>query len=502
MSPNMIAPVDQSTILTSHNPATGDVIATHTIHDAAAVRATVETARKAAQTWGALSFAERKKHLLRWVSHLLAHSGELSELIHRENGKPVDDAYLEVVLAVEHIVWAAKQAGKHLSPRSVFPGPLMANFSATVEERPLGVVGVIGPWNYPIYTPTGSIGYALAAGNTVVFKPSEYTTTVGNWYANSFVLANPDLPKGVLTSVNGCGETGAALVDSGVDKIAFTGSTATGKRIMAAAAMSLTPVLLECGGKDAAIVAADADIKAAADAIAFGAMANSGQTCVAVERVYVEKAVRDEFVAEIRKVLATVKPGSGADASYGPMTMPAQVEVVRNHILDALNNGGTAVVGGVDSVRAPFIDPVVLLDTDENSAAVQEETFGPTLTIRTVDSIDEAVALVNASKYGLASTVFSRKHGTDIARRLRAGATSVNSACAFAAISSLPFGGVGQSGFGRIHGEPGLREFTRTHSIAAQRFPIPGMALLSFSRSGTTMKIVKMAIGLMHGHYR
>ncbi|WP_406232520.1 aldehyde dehydrogenase family protein [Nocardia sp. NBC_01009] len=495
-------PAAPDTALTSVDPATGEVIATHTVADEDAVRAAVAKARTAAATWGTLSFDERHKHLLRWSTQLVTSSDEFCALIHQENGKPLDDAFLELMLALEHIAWAAKNAKKILSPKKVFPGVLMSNFSARLEQRPLGVVGVIGPWNYPVYTPNGSIAYALAAGNTVVFKPSEFSTSIGNFLSEAFKKANPELPEGVFETINGFGATGAALVKSGVDKLAFTGSTATGKRIMAAAADSLTPVLLECGGKDAVIVAGDADIKAAADAVAWGATANSGQTCAGVERVYVDRSVRDAFVAEVKRILTDIKPGSGAGAAYGPMTMPSQVDIVRRHIEDALKNGGTAVLGGPESVKAPFIEPVVLVDVDENSEAVCEETFGPTITIRTVDDVDEAVELANKSKYGLSSAVYSKKNGLEIARRLRVGATSVNSVLAFAAIAGLPFGGVGDSGIGRIHGEPGLREFSRPHSIAVQRFAIPGMALLSYSRTDSTMKLLRKLVPLLHGRHK
>ncbi|MEU6833493.1 aldehyde dehydrogenase family protein [Nocardia beijingensis] len=495
-------PADHDTALTSVNPATGEVIGTHVIADDAAVAAAVAKARAAATTWGALSFDQRRMHLLRWSSKLVQKSEEFCELIHAENGKPVDDAFLELMLALEHISWAAKNAKKVLGPKKVSPGALMSNFSARLEQRPLGVVGVIGPWNYPVYTPNGSIAYALAAGNTVVFKPSEYSTSIGNFLADAFAEANRELPEGVFITINGYGATGAALVRSDIDKIAFTGSTATGKRIMAAAAERLTPVLLECGGKDAVIVAADADIKAAADAVAWGATANSGQTCAGVERVYVDRSVREEFVAEVKRILTDIKPGSDDKAAYGPMTMPSQIDIVRRHIEDALKNGGTAVLGGPESVKAPFIEPVVLVDVDENSEAVAEETFGPTITIRTVDGVDEAVKLANNSKYGLSSAVYSKKNGLDIARKLRVGATSVNSVLAFAAIPGLPFGGVGDSGIGRIHGEPGLREFTRPHSIAVQRFTVPGMALLSYSRTDSTMKLLRKLVPFLHGRHK
>ncbi|WP_157122195.1 aldehyde dehydrogenase family protein, partial [Nocardia violaceofusca] len=203
------------TELSSLNPATGEVIATHPIADDEAVRAAVTKARAAAATWGGLSFADRKRALLRWSSRLVARADEFCDLIHAENGKPRDDAYLELMLALEHIAWAAKNAEKVLKPKKVSPGALMSNFAASIEQRPLGVVGVIGPWNYPVYTPNGSLAYALAAGNTVVFKPSEYSTAIGNFVGQAFVDANPGLPEGVFVTINGFGATGAALVRAG-----------------------------------------------------------------------------------------------------------------------------------------------------------------------------------------------------------------------------------------------------------------------------------------------
>lgn len=476
-----------ATMLTTVDAVSGEPVGSWPIDDADAVAAAVARARSAARIWSELGFTERKRALRRWAAQIVNNADEFCTLISAENGKPADDAYLEVITAVEHLNWAAENARKILRPKTVWPGLMMANVEAVIEQRPHGVVGVIGPWNYPVYTPNGSIAYALAAGNTVVFKPSELTTGIGHWFVDAFAKANPSLPAGILSVVTGPGETGRALVSSGVDMIAFTGSTATGKRIMAAAAERLTPVVLECGGKDAAIVAEDADLAAAADAIVWSAMANSGQTCVGTERCYVVDSVLEPFLAEVTARVRELTPGQ----SYGPMTLPSQVDVVAEHVDDALAHGATAVFGGSDSIRAPFVSPIVLLDVPEDSTAVREETFGPTLTVRGVRDVEEAIRLTNASRYGLASSVFSRKRGMEIARALRAGATSVNSPASYAAIPALPFGGVGESGIGRIHGAAGLLGFTRPHSIARQRFAIPGMALQSFARTESTMSMIR-----------
>ena len=232
----------------SLDPATGDVVGTHPVHTEEEVRAAVARAREAAAWWSALSYDERDRHLSAWKGVITRRVAQLADLMHQETGKPHGDALLEAALAIDHLAWAAGHAEKVLKRRRVSPGLVMSNQAATVEYLPLGVVGVIGPWNYPVFTPMGSIGYALAAGNAVVFKPSEYTPGVGEWLARTFLET---VGRPVLQVVTGFGETGAALCRAGVDKVAFTGSTATGKRVMAACAETLTPVVIEAGGKDA-----------------------------------------------------------------------------------------------------------------------------------------------------------------------------------------------------------------------------------------------------------
>ncbi len=411
--------------------------------------------------------------------------------MHRENGKPLTDARLtEVTLPVDHIAWAAKHAPKVLGSRKVPSGMMMANQAALLEYQPLGVIGVIGPWNYPVFTPMGSIAYALAAGNAVVFKPSEYTPAVGKWLVDTFAEVVPEQP--VLQLITGFGPTGAALCRAGVDKIAFTGSAATGRKVMAACAETLTPVLMECGGKDAMIVDDDADLDAAATAALWGGMSNAGQTCVGIERVYVTEKSYDAFLATLTKKAGKVTAGT----SYGPITMPSQVDIIRRHIADAVARGGRAVVGG--GIEGGLVEPTVLVDVPEDSSAVREETFGPTLTVAKVRDIEEAIALSNDTTYGLAGSVFSKKRGVEIARRLRTGMTSVNQVTAFAGIPGLPFGGIGESGFGRIHGEDGLKEFARAKAITRQKYALP-VELLSFDRSPKVDKLLGKVVGFLHG---
>jgi acyl-CoA reductase-like NAD-dependent aldehyde dehydrogenase len=480
------------------SPATGEVIATFPVCGPAEVEAAVQRAREAATWWAGLDAKERRLRLLAWKSYLTRYLSRLSELVHQETGKPLGDAKLEIVLAILHLDWAAKNASRVLGPRRVRSGLLSVNQTSLLEYQPLGVVGVIGPWNYPVFTPMGSIAYALAAGNAVIFKPSELTPAVGRWLVSSLNEVIPEHP--VLQLVTGMGETGAALARSGVDKIAFTGSTATARKVMAAAAENLTPMIAECGGKDAMLVDADADLDAAADAAAWGAMSNAGQTCVGIERVYVVGDVYQSFLDKLRERVGALRPGSDREADYGPMTMASQVDVIEGHVADALARDCHPAVGGLDSIRAPYVEPVILTGVPEESRAVTEETFGPTVTVTKVADLGEGVRLANGGRYGLGSAVYakSRKRALDAARSLRTGMTAINSVIAFAGVPSLPFGGVADSGFGRIHGADGLREFARAKAITRQRMK-PLVNMTTFARTDKDMDKIVALVTLLHG---
>lgn len=487
----------------SLNPATGEVIETFPVQEEPAVQAAVQRGREAAAWWAGLDWDGRRLRLLAWKSHLTRYMARLASLVHEETGKPVDDATLEIVLTILHLDWAAKHARRVLRPRRVPSGIAMINQAATLEYQPLGVVGVIGPWNYPVFTPMGSIAYALAAGNAVVFKPSELTPATGDWLVRSFAevlseVFGDDQP--VLQIVTGDGRTGEALAKSGVDKLAFTGSSATARKVLTAAADTLTPVLAECGGKDALLVDADADLDAAADSAAWGALSNAGQTCIGIERVYVCEPVYQAFIEKLSERMSALRPGDDPGASYGPMTLPEQAEIVRRHVCDALTNGGRPVVGGPEAVRPPYVHPVLLADVPESSSAVREETFGPVVTVTSVPSLSEGVRLANASGYGLGSSVFAGRRGTAMAaaRGLRAGMTAVNSVLSFAAVPALPFGGSGESGYGRIHGADGLRAFAHPKAITRQRMR-PMIRTTSFRRDQSDMDKLVRLMTLMHG---
>ena len=480
----------------SLSPITGDVVGTHPVHTAEEVEAVVARAHEAAAWWSSLSYDERAELLITWKGVMTRRIAQLADVVHQETGKPHSDATLEAALALDHVDWAAKHAKKVLGRHKVASGLVMANQAATVQYQPLGVIGVIGPWNYPVFTPMGSISYALAAGNAVVFKPSELTPGVGQWLAATFAEVVPDHP--VFQVVTGLGETGAALCRAGVNKVAFTGSTATGKKVMAACAETLTPVVIEAGGKDAVLVDEDADLDAAADAALWGACSNAGQTCTGVERIYVHERVYDEFLSQLVDKARDLRAEDSPDSKIGPITMPSQLGIIRSHIQDALDRGGRAVLGGPDSVGERFVQPTILVDVPEDSSAVQDETFGPTVTVTRVKDMDEAVAKANGTRYGLGSTVFGKARGMELAERIRSGMTSVNGMITFAAIPSLPFGGVGDSGFGRIHGADGLKEFTYAKAIARQRFK-PMLALTTFTRTAKADNQLTQIITMLHG---
>ncbi len=484
----------------SVEPGTGQVLAGFDVHTAEDVAAAVDRARTAATWWAELGVAGRRDRLADWRVQLVRRTDELAALIAQENGKPVDDAVVEVTIAIAHLAWAARNAGKVLRRRRVNPGLLAINHSASVEYLPYGVVGVIGPWNYPVHTPMGSISYALAAGNAVVFKPSEYTPAVARWLVESFARAVGEQP--VLQLVTGFGQTGAALCEAGVDKLAFTGSAATGRKVMASCAATLTPCVIECGGKDALIVAADADLGRAAEQAVWGSMFNAGQTCAGVERVYVEAPVYDEFVARVAELAAGIRTGGpSSSAHYGAITMPGQLEVISRHVRGAIEHGGRALVGGPDSVRGPYVEPVVLVDVPADEPAITEETFGPTVVISKVADLDEAVEAANSSSYGLGASVFSHRHGRALAGRLKAGMVSINSVLTYASVPGLPWGGSGDSGFGRIHGPDGLREFARSRAVTAQLFDIP-LKIATFARPDSSIGQLRQLARLRWGSTR
>lgn len=455
------------------DPRTGTLLAVVPDQSAAEVAAAVARARTAFGHWSALTFRERTRHLLSVRDRLLDRAEELVEVICAETGKQRAEAVTTELMAVcETMEWYARHGERILRPRHVGPGT-MAHKTAWKRYDPMGVIGVISPWNYPFTLSMTPVVTALFAGNVAVLKPSEVTPTVGLAISELF---RDDTWADLVQVVTGGGSTGEALVRSGVDKIVFTGSVRTGKRVMAAAAESLTPVLLELGGKDPMIVCEDADVAHAARGAVWGSMQNAGQTCMSVERVYVADAVYDQFVARVLTEVAAIRQDDTGEGDIGSMTHAGQIDVVERHLADAVEKGATVLVGGRRSERPGlWFPPTVVVDVDHTMELMTEETFGPVLPIMRVTDSEEALLLANDSAYGLNSSVWTedKDRGTSIADRLVAGNVCINDCIVSYAVTGLPFGGVKSSGIGRMHGEEGLRELCHVKSVLGRRVKVP-----------------------------
>ncbi|MEU6646687.1 aldehyde dehydrogenase family protein [Saccharomonospora sp. NPDC046836] len=452
--------------------ATGEEFARYPVADPARVAAAVASARSVAGAWWDLGFEGRADRLRAWRRDIALGGEELAALIHAENGKSIEDGRAEVLAILGHLSFVLDNAERVLGRRDVAVPPTMTHQRARVEYLPYGVVGVIGPWNFPLGTPGAIVVHALAAGNAVILKPSELTPGVGEWLARSWARAVPDLPE-VFQNLVGFAATGRALTTTGVDKVAFTGSVRSGRAVAADCAPRLTPLLLELGGNDGVIVADDADLDQAAAHITWGALQNAGLGCISLEVAYVVDSVHDALVARIAGLAGQVRAGSDESDLIGPVPLATQIPVIRHHVADAVDRGATAVVGGPPAIDDRYVQPTILVDVPADAVAATEETFGPVLSIVRVRDTEEAISRINAGPYGLGSAVFSREHGEDIARRLRVGMTSVNDALAYSQVSGLPFGGRGDSGYGRKHGDEGLLEFVYPHAITVRTGPAP-----------------------------
>jgi acyl-CoA reductase-like NAD-dependent aldehyde dehydrogenase len=456
----------------TRDPRTGRVIARVPDHSAEDVAAAVFVARDNQRAWAALDYAERTEHLLAVRDLMLDRAETLVDVICSETGKLASEAVMtELVATAELIDHYAKHGAKALADEKVRPGTMLHK-KAYRTFSPLGVVGVISPWNYPFVLTMTPIISALFAGNTVVFKPSEITPLVGLEIAKLFGEVGEY--SGIVTAVTGGGATGDALVRSGVDKICFTGSVRTGKAVMAAAAETLTPVVLELGGKDPMIVCDDADMERAVGGALWSSFSNSGQTCMATERVYVDRTRYDEFVERVVAATRRIRQGTEPGDDIGSMTNEGQVAIVERHVADAVAKGAKVLTGGrrVSGRDGLWYEPTVLVGVDHSMDIMTTETFGPVLPIMAVDGDDEAIRLANDSIYGLNSSVWTRdlERGKRIAGRIEAGNVCVNDAIVSYAVTGLPFGGVKQSGIGRVHGDEGLRAFCDSKSVLVDRF--------------------------------
>ncbi len=455
------------------NPATGEKIADLPIDGPEAVAATVSRVRAAQPDWEAMGIEGRYHWLGKLRDWVLDNSDRILDTMQRETGKVRADAFNEPTYLADTINFYGTQAAKFIGEESVRPhSPLLAAKKLRVQYRPHPVVGIISPWNFPLILSVGDAIPALMAGAAVVVKPSEFTPLGIAELAEAWKheIGGPD----VFDVVQGIGETGGALVDN-VDYVQFTGSDRTGRKVMARAAETLTPVSLELGGKDPMIVLRDADLDRAANAAAWGGMFNSGQVCISVERIYVEEPAYDDFVAKLAAEVGRIRQGAD-DArdpkDVGAMTSPNQTAIVEDHVNDALASGARAVTGG-KRVAGPgdYFEPTVLVDVDHSMKVMRDETFGPVVGVMKVRDAEEALRLANDTRYGLSGSVFGeRSRAEGVARRVECGAVNVNDVLVNYFASDVPMGGWKQSGIGYRHGAQGIRKFCRTESLVITRF--------------------------------
>ena len=461
--------------LVSRNPATGEEIGRASQTMPEDVARAVGRARGAQRQWSEQSFRQRSRLIMKARKIILREMEQIALLISRETGKPVAEAIsMELAPTLDLMQYFARKGASMLRPRHISVGQyaLMGRSSYEIY-KPLGVIGIVSPWNFPWATPLDEVVMALLAGNTVVLKPSELTPLTGLKIKDVFKRAG--LADGVLQIVTGDGSTGAALVGAGVDKIMFTGSVATGKRVAEAAAKYLTPVVLELGGKDPMIVLDDANIPNAARGAVWGAFANSGQACASVERCYVHESIAERFIDEVVTETKRLRQSIGADttADVGSMTSERQLLAVQKHVDQAIDKGATALTGGdrLADLAAPFFAPTVLINVNHDMDVMRDETFGPVLPIMTFKTDEEAIRLANDSVYGLTASVWTGNiaRGRRVAERIDAGTVMVNEVLYTHGIASTPWGGVKQSGLGRTHGRAGLLELVSARHIHINR---------------------------------
>ena len=482
------------------NPGTGEVIAHVPDLDAAAVHELAERARRVQPGWEALGFEGRAPILKRAQKWIMDNQDRIIDTIVSETGKTYEDAQLaEISYGAHAFGFWAKNAPKYLADEKVSSSQLFVKGKKlTVRWRPLGVIGVIGPWNYPLTNSFGDCIPALAAGNSVILKPSEITPLTSLLMAEC--LEECGMPADVYQVATGRGGTGRALIDE-VDMIMFTGSTPTGRKVAVAAAERLIPCSLELGGKDPMIVLRDADLDRAANSAVFYSMQNSGQTCISIERVYVEAPVYDEFVQKVTQKVSDLRHGRSegpGSVDVGAMTFPPQLDVVEKHVTDAVAKGAKVLVGGKRrSGQGLFFEPTVLTDVDHTMDAMTEETFGPTLPIMKVEDAEEAIKMANDSIFGLGGSVFTKDlaKGEAVARRIHSGAVNVNDALINYTALELPMGGAKQSGLGSRHGANGIRKYCEPQTIVVSRsFPKRDIHMFPYTEKNTRRlgKVLKL----------
>lgn len=462
--------MDLKNNIKSINPATFEVIGEVRVTSKKQVEDALKRARQVQPEWHKIGYQKRASYIIKARDLMLADIDGLADLISQENGKPVSEAIAHDILPVLSLMTHfAKNTESILKKQSIDLGiwGLMGRKSM-IEYYPFGVVGVISPWNFPLSIPIGEVSMALMAGNTVILKPSEYTSLIAVKIKEIFEKAA--FPLNVFQLVIGDGQTGANLVEAGCDKIVFTGSVATGQKIMAGCAKQLIPVTLELGGKDPFIVFEDADLDVASSAAVWGAFCNSGQVCASVERVYVQEGIAKKFEELVVKKTKKIRQGPGhlPDIDMGAMTVEMQLQKVKTQISEAQKSGAKILIGGkARDEKGYFFQPTILTQLDHSFSVVKDETFGPVLPLMQFKTENEAVKLANDSEYGLNAYIWTQNKGRAyrVASQIKAGTININESVFTHALPQTPWGGTKSSGIGRTHGKVGLLDLVQIRHI-------------------------------------
>lgn len=457
---------------TSVNPATGETLGSWPVDTVERLHERLAIARAAQPAWAALPVKQRARAMLRVRDYVVEHADELARTISRENGKTQTDALAaEVLPAAVAASYYARKAKAFLKPQKLSPATLLlANKTSQIRHVPWGVIGIISPWNYPFAIPFSEVVMGLLAGNAVILKVASQTQMIGQALAHCFQAA--ELPEGILTHINLPGPVaGNALLEAGINKLFFTGSTAVGKQLMAKAAETLTPLCLELGGNDPMLVCPDADLDRAAGGAVWAGLSNCGQSCGGVERIYVHAQVYEPFLERLTEQVRALRIGADTDGSVdlGAMTTQRQMETVRRHVDDALARGAKVHAQSTCELPKPgnFLPAMVLTEVDHSMLVMRDETFGPVVGVMKVADMDQAVQLANDCTLGLTASVWSRNHraARRIAERLQAGVVTINDHLMSHGLPETPWGGFKQSSLGRTHGQLGFAEMTQPQCI-------------------------------------